>query len=166
MTKKNIILILVIVCFLTIMTMSIWGKQPEIPPSTPVSELVIFDNENELVTEKSNNGNYKIEVDVGDKFDKENPQTYVFTIAVLPEDATSLDITYEIRTQDYENLASIEKQEADGNKHKFVITFKEDYFKKPENINIDFYSTGSGTRRYAYLTLVSTIKADGGEIIL
>ena len=36
MTKKNIILILVIVCFLTIMVMSIWGKQAELPQYTAV----------------------------------------------------------------------------------------------------------------------------------
>ena len=158
MTKKNIILILVIVCFLTIMVMSIWGKQPELPQYTAVNELVVYNINNELVTEKTNNGNYKIEVDVGEEYNSEDPQTYTFTVVVLPEDATSLDIVYTVRTTGYEEYASIEKLESDSNKHTFVVTFKEKYFDGPQNINIDFTSTGSGTTRFAYLTLISTIE--------
>ena len=157
MTKKNIILILVMVCFLTIMAISIWGKNPELPTNVNVTELVIYNQENALVTEKTNNGNYKIEIDVGDDYVAEDPQTYTFTVVVLPENATSLDINYEIRTSDFDEIASIEKLESDSNKHTFVITFTEEYFERPYNINIDFTSTGSGTTRFAYLTLTSTI---------
>ena len=158
MTKKNIILILVIVCFLTIMVMSIWGKQAELPQYTAVKELVVYNHNNELVTEKTNNGNYKIEVDVGQEFDEENPQTYTFSVVVLPEDATSLDIVYTVRTTGYEEYASIEKLDSESNKHTFVVTFKEEYFEGPKNINIDFTSTGNGTTRFAYLTLISVIE--------
>ena len=158
MTKKNIILILVIVCFLTIMSMSIWGKQPEIPTSVAVTELVIYDSEDNLVTEKTKNGNYKIDVDVGDDFNQEDPQTYTFSVVVLPENATNLDISYEVRTSNFDKIASIEKLESDSNKHTFIITFTEEYFDEPYTINIDFTSNGSGTTRFAYLTLTSTIE--------
>ena len=161
MTKKNIILVLFIVSFLTIMAMSIWGKQPELPQYTAVKELVVYNHNNDLVTEKTNNGNYIIEVDVGQDFNKENPQTYTFSIVVFPEDATSLDIVYTIRTSDFDEFASIEKLESNSNKHTFVITFKEEYFEGPKNINIDFASTGSGTTRFAYLTLKSIIEEKG-----
>lgn len=164
MTKKNIILILVIVCFLTVMAISIWGKQPEVSTTVNVSELVIYNQENELVTDTTKDGKtLKIEVDVGDEYNAEAPQTYTFTVAVLPENATSTDITYEIRTSDYEKYASIEKLESTSNKHTFVVTFTEDYFDGEHNINIDFASTGSGATRYAYLSLASTIT--DGDII-
>ena len=161
MTKKNIILILVIVCFLTIMVISIFGKQPELPQYVGVQELIVYNQNNDLVTEKTNNGNLKITIDVGQDYNQEKPQTYTFSVAVLPEDATSLDIVYTIRTNGYEEIASFEKVESDTNKHNFVVTFKEKYFEKPQNINIDFTSTGSGTTRFAYLTLISTIEEKG-----
>ena len=161
MTKKNIILLLVMVCFLTMMAMSIWGKEPELPQYVGVQELAVYNQNNDLVTEKTNNGNFKITVDVGQDFNQEDPQTYTFSVAVLPEDASSLDIVYTVRTTDYEEIASIEKLESDTNKHTFVVTFKEKYFDKNQNINIDFTSTGSGTTRFAYLTLVSTIEEKG-----
>ena len=161
MTKKNIILVLVIVCFLTIMVMSIWGKQPELPQYTSVKELVVYNHNNELVTEKTNNGNYIVEVDVGQDYNAEEPQTYTFSVLVLPEDATSLDIVYTVRTSDFDEFASIEQLESNSNKHTFVITFKEKYFDGPNNINIDFSSTGSGTTRVTYLTLKSIIEEKG-----
>lgn len=161
MTKKNIILVLVIVCFLTIMVISIWGKQPELPQYIGVKELVVYNQNSEMVTEKTNNGNLIIEVDVGQDYNQEDPQTYTFSVAVLPEDATSLDIVYTIRTADYEEIATIEKLDTDSNKHTFVVTFTEKYFERAQNINIDFTSTGNGTTRFAYLTLKSTIEEKG-----
>lgn len=159
MTKKNIVLLLVIVCFLAVMCISIWGKQPEIPSRVPVSSIVILNNEGNEITDVNQNSNRKekmVSIERSDEYTEENPFTYNFSVKVLPDNAADVSLNYEILKG--EDIITI-TQETENNIHYFTVTFKEQ-----DECNIKFTTNKIDTVKTDYLLFTWTGNQDGGEI--
>lgn len=161
MTKKNIILILVIVCFLTVMAISVWGKLPELSSRVPVTGLIILDSEGNEITEINENSNRKekvVSTERSSEYTEDNPFVYEFTVKVTPDDVTDASLTYEIIKG--EDVVTVE-QTTNGNIHSFKVTFKE-----LSECNIKFSTNKTDTTQIDYLLFTWTGRESGGDIEL
>lgn len=161
MTKKNTILILVIICFLTVMAISIWGKKPELSSRVPVTGMVIYDNEGNEITEINENSNRKEKLVTNERssdYTEDNPFVYEFSVKVTPDDVTDASLNYEVIKGS--EIVTVE-QTTDGNIHSFKVTFSE-----LSECNIKFSTNKTDTTQIDYLLFTWTGSEDGGNIEL
>lgn len=159
MTKKNIILILLVACFLTIMAVAIWGKEPEVSSRVPVSGLQIRDENDETITKINESTAWKEKIITLQREKDFSGYTYYFSVEILPENATNVSLDYEISLgSDYVTLTKIE-QETQTNIHYFKIDFLEQ-----ENCRISFKTNKEDTRKTDYLLFAWEGEIGGGEI--
>lgn len=159
MTKKNIILLLVMICFLTVMAISIWGKDPELSSKIEVESITICDEEGDEITEVIENPNLtqkKITVEKSDEYTEENPYVCNFSVKVNPADATDLSLVYEVLKGE-EIVEIVQTQEE--NIHYFAITFK-----AQEDCQIRFKATGSSVHKTDLIYISWIGSEDGGNI--
>ena len=161
MTKKNTILILVIICFLTVMAISIWGKKPELSSRVPVTGMVIYDNEGNEITEINENSNRKEKLVTNERssdYTEDNPFVYEFSVKVTPDDVTDASLNYEVIKGS--EIVTVE-QTTNGNIHSFKVTFSE-----LSECNIKFSTNKTDTTQIDYLLFIWTGSEDGGNIEL
>lgn len=161
MTKKNTILILVIICFLTVMAISIWGKKPELSSRVPVTGMVIYDNEGNEITEINENSNRKEKLVTNERssdYTEDNPFVYEFSVKVTPDDVTDASLNYEVIKGS--EIVTVE-QTTNGNIHSFKVTFSE-----LSECNIKFSTNKTDTTQIDYLLFIWTGGEDGGNIEL
>lgn len=96
MNKKNIVLILILTIFLSVMVISVLGKQPEDKNRVDATSIVFYDENGEVITnvdEDSPNKDKVITIQ-GNETDKDNV-IYNFSVELLPVETTddSLDYT-------------------------------------------------------------------------
>lgn len=159
MTKKNTILILVIICFLTVMAISIWGKKPELSSRVPVTGMVICDNEGNEITEINENSNRKEKLVTNERssdYTEDNPFVYEFSVKVTPDDVTDASLNYEVIKGS--EIVTVE-QTTNGNIHSFKVTFSE-----LSECNIKFSTNKTDTTQIDYLLFTWTGSEDGGNI--
>ena len=159
MTKKNTILILVIICFLTVMAISIWGKKPELSSRVPVTGMVIYDNEGNEITEINENSNRKEKLVTNERssdYTEDNPFVYEFSVKVTPDDVTDASLNYEVIKGS--EIVTVE-QTTNGNIHSFKVTFSE-----LSECNIKFSTNKTDTTQIDYLLFIWTGSEDGGNI--
>ena len=161
MTKKNTILILVIICFLTVMAISIWGKKPELSSRVPVTGMVIYDNEGNEITEINENSNRKEKLVTNERssdYTEDNPFVYEFSVKVTPDDVTDASLNYEVIKGS--EIVTVE-QTTNGNIHSFKVTFSE-----LSECNIKYSTNKTDTTQIDYLLFTWTGSEDGGNIEL
>ena len=159
MTKKNIVLLLVIVCFLAVMCISIWGKQPELDSRVPVTDLIICTMDGEAITDINENSGRKekmVTTEHSTEYTEENPFTYEFLVKVMPENATDVSLEYEIFKG--EEVVTV-TQSTEGNVHHFVVTFSE----QSEAI-IKFTTNKKDTVKSDYILFTWTGSDSGGDV--
>lgn len=159
MTKKNTILILVIICFLTVMAISIWGKKPELSSRVPVTGMIIYDNEGNEITEINENSNRKEKLVTNERssdYTEDNPFVYEFSVKVTPDDVTDASLNYEVIKGS--EIVTVE-QTTNGNIHSFKVTFSE-----LSECNIKFSTNKTDTTQIDYLLFIWTGSEDGGNI--
>lgn len=159
MTKKNTILILVIICFLTVMAISIWGKKPELSSRVPVTGMIICDNEGNEITEINENSNRKEKLVTNERssdYTEDNPFVYEFSVKVTPDDVTDASLNYEVIKGS--EIVTVE-QTTNGNIHSFKVTFSE-----LSECNIKFSTNKTDTTQIDYLLFIWTGSEDGGNI--
>lgn len=159
MTKKNTILILVIICFLTVMAISIWGKKPELSSRVPVTGMIIYDNEGNEITEINENSNRKEKLVTNERssdYTEDNPFVYEFSVKVTPDDVTDASLNYEVIKGS--EIVTVE-QTTNGNIHSFKVTFSE-----LSECNIKFSTNKTDTTQIDYLLFTWTGSEDGGNI--
>ena len=96
MSKKNVALVLLIVCFLTIMVIGVFGNAAITGVFTNVQEVIYMDKDGNKILEDENK-NYIVEIDYEDEsfteiVDEEEVThklfTYEYYVVVLPKDAS------------------------------------------------------------------------------
>ena len=159
MTKKNIILILLVSCFLTIMAIAIWGKEPEQSSRVPVTGMQIRDENDEVITTINESTAWK-EKNITLQREKDFVSyIYYFSVEILPENATNTSLDYEISLgSDFVVLTKIETEDS-TNIHYFKIEFLEQ-----ENCRISFKTNKEDTRKTEYLLFTWEGEIGGGEI--
>ena len=159
MTKKNIILILLVSCFLTIMAIAIWGKEPEQSSRVPVTGMQIRDENDEVITTINESTAWK-EKNITLQREKDFVSyIYYFSVEILPENATNTSLDYEISLgSDFVVLTKIETEDS-TNIHYFKIEFLEQ-----ENCRISFKTNTEDTRKTEYLLFTWEGEIGGGEI--
>ena len=153
MNKKTIVLVLLLVSFLTIMAISVWGKGVETATRVSVKSISIYDTSNKLIEEEIEDGTIKrklIELDLKDS--ELESFTYTFTVTVDPIDATYGGIEFDV--QDGKDQVIIEEVDYDtwtsyrGTNESDIVT--EEYetvhyftikFLERKTIKINFYTT-------------------------
>jgi len=179
MSKKNIVLILVLACFLTIMSISIWGKLPELSSRIPVTEIQINDSNNQLITDINDSSLKEKKVTLnGNDYKDQDVVDYYFSVCVLPSNATELAVTYSILDNNYEEYVSINEidyqswcsnqkkevpLETDIQEHVNYHFYKLTFTKK-NSCTIKFQTNKTDVMKTDYLKVVWNISNEGGEI--
>lgn len=159
MTKKNIILILLVSCFLTIMAIAVWGKEPEQSSRVPVTGLQIRDENEEVITTINENTAWKEKMITLQREKDFESFVYYFSVEILPENATNVSLDYEVSLgEEFVTLTKIES-ETQTNIHYFKIEFLEQ-----ENCRISFKTNKEDTRKTDYLLFAWEGEIGGGEI--
>lgn len=173
MNKKNIILILLLSCFLTIMAMSVWGKKPELSNRIPVETITIYDTNSEKVTKVNESARQEKIINIERS---SSEVTYTFYVEITPDNATDLSLNYkvqvggdkatltEITYEDWltsHNKVKREDEVSPAHIHYFSIKFI-----KQELVRIYFTSNSTDTIQKDYLMFVWTGSNDSEEIDL
>lgn len=171
MSKKNIFLILIVSIFLSILAISVWGKNAEISGKVPASQITLYDeNKQEITKERPNtDGQYKV---VEIKEDKTKSITYTFSALLGPENTTDPDLYVYFDNIKVESAPSL--NEVNIEEHKKIVDEKEVH-----TLEYDYEITFSETQqvltilRFEFNTkdvkhrqyLVFTFTEGGSEII-
>ena len=163
MNKKNVILILIIVCFLTVMLISTWGAVAEKGSRVQVKDIKICDRfDEEITTINSNTNEEKKMLTFTREDDYSEKLVYDFSVVILPENATDLSLQYEFRDVNngsHVELVKHEINEEEKNIHRFTITFNEQ-----EDCELWFVTNRKDGSIQDYLQFVWIGSQDGGDI--
>lgn len=159
MTKKNIILILLVSCFLTIMAVAIWGKEPEQSSRIPVTGLQIRDENDEVITKINDSTAWKEKIITLQREENFESLIYYFSVEVLPENATNVSLDYEISLGEDSVILTKIESETQINIHYFKIEFL-----KQENCRLSFKTNKEDTRKTDYLLFAWEGEIGGGQI--
>lgn len=112
MSKKNIVIILIITIVLSVMALSVWGKASEDSKRIDATNLIMYDKNNaviELVDEESVDKEKLIDISANDE--DFNKIAYQFSVEIKPEDTTDFDISATIISQNKPELEEVPQQE-------------------------------------------------------
>lgn len=175
MNKKNIILILIFTIFISVMIMSTVGKNPDESSSIPATELVFY-NENNDVIENIEEG-----LDQAKLIELEETEEtieYVFTVEILPIDTTQTNLSFDVVVGDC-TITEIE-QEGQGSKfidegkpsertetvkYKYKAVFTVDQ-QTPCKIKFTFNGGKGGAKKQDYLKFIFKPKQHDQDIDL
>lgn len=94
MTKKNIVLVLIFVIFLSVMAISIWGKDPEPPNKIEATALDFYDSTGTLINIINEESDDKEKIISREKTKQD--YVYYFSAEISPENTTDPDLVYDI----------------------------------------------------------------------
>jgi len=165
MNKKNIVLILILTIFLSVMVISVLGKAPEDKNRVDAQYMVIYDQSGEVVTdydEESQNKDRIITIKALDTDKKDI--LYDFSVELFPIETTDDTIDYAVFSSDAsmeEVFPDLKKSETDEEKkevqrvHYYKMTFAYD---QRVLTSIRFRFNKGGTVKFAYLRFVFQIR--------
>lgn len=168
MSKKNIILVLVITIFFTIMAMALWGKEAD-PSVIGAESITFFNNLNQEITQVNQTAaNKPHQVDLTTDITE-----YTFSVQINPANTTRTGLDYLVvdgaknctLTEVVEELDPItveEKLESEiphSNIYKFHIAFD-----NADIVKIKFTFNKGGVSKETYLQFVLTEVHHGGDI--
>lgn len=164
MNKKNIVLILIITIFLSVMVMSVLGKESDDENRIDATGLVIYDQEgNEVTTVVQDSPNNDKAITI--KADPENTDdiVYNFSIELLPADTTDASLQYTVFAEGVpptmEEIFPNQERTADEEEepvkevqrfHYYKMTFAYDQ-RAQMSIRFKFNFGEGGTANYEYL---------------
>lgn len=94
MTKKSIVVVLLICSFFTVMVISIWGKNPDPSSSIAATAIKFYDKDGVEITEENSSADKEKLVTLNK--DKDNDVIYTFTCELLPAETTETKLEYKI----------------------------------------------------------------------
>lgn len=155
MTKKNILIILLVSCFLTIMAIAVFGKEADHGNRIKVTGLQIRNDEDQEITD-INDSYWEEKLVTLESSTSFTGYSYFFSVAVLPENATDLSLDYKIILgQDYATLTML-RQELN------IYYFKID-FNSQESCKLEF-TTNINEKKTDYLYFVWKGVSNSDEI--
>ena len=171
MTKKNIVLILILAIFFSVMVISVWGKNPEPTGVVPATEIIFYDKDNEEVTEINNTQDHERIIPAIDK--NESGVTYNFSLNIKPENTTDTKVNYYF-TYGGGTMVEIIKDDSfvpaknpsDPPIHSTVYYYSISFTYEEQNKNtkIDFeFNKVGGSTKHAYLLF--RWKANEGDVM-
>ena len=94
MSKKNIVLVLILCIFFTVMSISLWGKNPEGGTVIQAESIIFYNNVGEVITEEHSEELHEKVIHLTK--DGDNPQdiSYDFSLDINPENTTDPELTY------------------------------------------------------------------------
>lgn len=155
MNKKNIVLILILTMFLSVMVISIWGKVPEKSGRIDATSITFYDINGVEVTRESESMDKEkvIEFEVEDK-DRVDIN-YKFSLVLGPEDTTDTDVYPEIKYGECTFVETTEKVPSKDEtlvmplKHTYDISFTCE--EQDSATKIEFNYNKKGVTKRAYL---------------
>lgn len=112
MSKKNIVIILIITIVLSVMALSVWGKASEDSKRTDATNLIMYDRNNsviELVDEESPDKEKLIDISANDE--DFNKIAYQFSVEIMPKNTTDFDVSATIVSQNKPELNELPQPE-------------------------------------------------------
>ena len=173
MTKKNIVLVLILSIFFTVMAISVWGKNPEPSNKIPADSMVFYDEAGQEIT-TINEHSMDREKIVKLNVDEDEEVTFCFSCDILPENTTDPYLSYKFvygegeieelilpdsyRPVDSKSTGSSSVEPQHSTHYHFVITFGVD---QQTSAKLKFtYNTQSVTKNEYLLFTWSEVHED------
>lgn len=154
MNKKNIVLILILTVFLSIMAISVWGKVPDPNGNIEATSITFYDKDNNEITNTTDTRDKEKIIEILIEDDDRHTIIYNFSLVLGPENTTDRDVYV---TVNYGEVALKETtvNETDDKgysitpiKHTYEATFLPE---QQENLKLDFTFNKKGVTKHDYL---------------
>lgn len=158
MSKKNIVLILIITAIFSIMALSLWGKAAESGNRTDATAICFRDADGNILNEKEESLDDVTVVNIETSDTNHDDIIYKFSVEILPDTTTDDSLVYLVLNSDakFEEITVPSSEETVINRfHTYQFTFSE---QQRDLTTVRFtYNTG-GNPKLAYLKITWTIK--------
>lgn len=94
MSKKNIVLILIITAIFSVMALSLWGKESDIGNRTDASSICFRDESGNILSTKEESTDDVTLVTMEVSEDDSSDIIYTFSLEILPEQTTDNSLSY------------------------------------------------------------------------
>lgn len=147
MSKKNVFLVLILMIFLTVMAMSLWGKAPELNNTVEATSISFFDKDNVELTERNEIDNLLVLITC----EEDEKVTYTLSIQIGPENTTDTSLIYKFPATQAKNPTLEEiidentytENKAGDQVHSIYYKYKVSFIEN-EPVSIIFYYNNEG----------------------